>query len=152
MATCFDWSMKFRSEIETPSLGWYTNVQSLFVQNIVRVSRAIGPGDPSAVDYAMPSRAKDDLRSHIIDLFFMGYRQPLTLEMLAEKMNLSTKQVNRLHQRHFRTSFKQKLLDTRLEMAKDLLQTTDLPVEQIAGEIGYASPHRFYTLFHKSWG
>ncbi|TNJ59886.1 helix-turn-helix transcriptional regulator [Paenibacillus hemerocallicola] len=100
----------------------------------------------------MPSRAKDDLRSHIIDLFFMGYRQPLTLEMLAEKMNLSIKQVNRLLQRHFRTSFKQKLLDTRLEAAKDLLRTTDLPVEQIAGEIGYASPHRFYTPFQKKLG
>lgn len=68
------------------------------------------------------------------------------------EMNLSTKQVNRLLQRHFRTSFKQKLLDTRLEMAKDLLRTTDLPVEQIAGEIGYASPHRFYTLFQKKLG
>lgn len=129
---------EIRPEIETPSLDWYTNVQSLFAQNIVRVARAIGTGAPSAVDYAMPSRAKDDLHSHIIDLFYMGYRQPLTLEMLAEKMNLSTKQVNRLLQRHFRTSFKRKLLDTRLDVAKDLLRTTDLPVEQIAGEIGYA--------------
>lgn len=143
---------EIRSEIETPSLGWYTNVQSLFAQIIVRVARAIGPSAPPTVDYAMPSRAKDDLRSHIIDLFFMGYRQPLTLEMLAEKMNLSTKQVNRLLQRHFRTSFKQKLLDTRLEVAKDLLRTTALPVERIAGEIGYASPHRFYTLFQKKLG
>lgn len=141
-----------RSEIETPSLGWYANVQSLFAQIIVRVARAIRLDSGANVEYAMPSRVKDDLRSHIIDIFFMGYRQHLTLEMLAEQMNLSTKQVNRLLQRYFQTSFKQKLLDTRLEVAKDLLRTTDMPVEQIAGEVGCASTHRFYALFQKKLG
>jgi AraC-like DNA-binding protein len=141
-----------RHEIETPSLGSYTNVQSLFAQIIVRVARAIILDSGTTVEYAIPSRVKDDLRSHIIDIFFMGYRQNLTLEMLAAQLSLSTKQVNRLLKRYFQTSFKQKLLNTRIEVAKDLLRTSDLPVEYIAGEVGCASTHRFYHLFQKKMG
>jgi AraC-like DNA-binding protein len=141
-----------RYEIETPSLGSYTNVQSLFAQIIVRVARAIRLDSGTTVEYAIPSKVKDDLRSHLIDIFFMGYRQNLTLEMLAEQLSLSTKQVNRLLKRFFQTSFKQKLLDTRIEVAKDLLRTSDLPVEHIAGEVGCVSTHRFYYLFQKKMG
>jgi AraC-like DNA-binding protein len=61
-------------------------------------------------------------------------------------------QVNRLLQRHFGTSFKQKLLDTRLEVAKDLLRTTDLPVEQIAGESAMPRPTASIPCSRKSWG
>lgn len=142
---------EIRAELETSSLGSYTTVHSLFAQIIVRVVRAIRLDNETNVEYAIPSRNKDDLRSHIIDIFFTGYRQHLTLEMLAAQMNLSTKQVNRLLRQYFQTSFKQKLLDTRIEVAKDLLRTTDLPVEQIAGEVGCASTH-FYSLFQKKMG
>lgn len=142
-----------RHEIETPSLGSYTNVQSLISQIIVRVARAIRLENGTTVEYAaIPSRVKDDLRSHIIDIFFMGYRQHLTLEMLAAQLSLSTKQVNRLLKKYFQTSFKQKLLDTRIEVAKDLLRTSDLPIEKIAGEVGCPSTHRFYHLFQKKLG
>ncbi|MEF3313752.1 AraC family transcriptional regulator [Paenibacillus sp. GYB004] len=143
---------EIRHEIATPSLGSYTNVQSLFAQIIVRVARAVRLDSGTPVDYAIPSRVTDDLRSHIIDVFFMGYRQNLTLEMLAAQLSLSTKQVNRLLKKYFQTSFKQKLLDTRVEVAKDLLRTSALPVERIAGEVGYPSTHRFYYLFQKKLG
>ncbi|MDF2722126.1 MAG: transcriptional regulator, AraC family [Paenibacillus sp.] len=143
---------KVRLEIEAPSLGSYTNVQSLFAQMIVCVARELRPYSVTAVDYAIPKRVNDDLRSHIIDIFFMGYRQNLTLDMLAARLNLSTKQVNRLLKKYFQTSFKQKLLDTRIEVAKDLLRTSGLSVEYIAGEVGCASTHRFYALFQQKTG
>ncbi|RKN64083.1 AraC family transcriptional regulator [Paenibacillus ginsengarvi] len=143
---------EIRSEIETPSLGSYTNVHSLFAQIIVRVARAIRLDNGTAADYAMPKRVKDDLRSHIIDVFFMNYRHHLTLDMLAAQLNLSTKQVNRFLRKHFQTSFKQKLLDTRIEVAKDLLRTSGLSIEHIAGEVGCASTHRFYALFQQKTG
>ncbi|MDF2715714.1 MAG: AraC family transcriptional regulator [Paenibacillus sp.] len=142
---------EIRAETESPLLGSYTNVRSLFALIIIRIARAIRL-DSGNVGYAMPSRAKDDLRSHIIDVFFMGYRQNLTLEMLATQLGLSTKQVNRLLKKYFQTSFKQKLLDTRIEVAKDLLRTSDLSVEHIAGEVGCASTHRFYNLFQQKMG
>ncbi|TMV48671.1 helix-turn-helix domain-containing protein [Paenibacillus mesophilus] len=141
-----------RLETESPLLGSYTNVRSLFALILVRVARAIHLNTGTNVKYSMPSRAKDDLRSHIIDIFFMGYRQNLTLEMLAGQLSLSTKQVNRLLKKYFQTSFRQKLLDTRIEVAKDLLRTSDLPIEKIAEEVGCASTHRFYYHFQQKMG
>lgn len=140
-----------RSELEAPSLGTYSNVHSLFTQVIIYLIRMIHLDLRLNSDYTMPNRTKDDLRSHIIDVFFMDYRKPLTLDMLAAQLNLSTKQVNRLLKRYFNTSFKQKLRDTRVEVAKDLLRS-NLPVESIAGEVGYSSTQYFSRMFIQKVG
>lgn len=140
------------SEIETPSLGSYTNVQSLFAQIVIAIVRMISLDREMSVEFPMPSKVKDDLRSNIIDGFFMSYRQNLTIEMLANQLSLSTKQVNRLIHKHFQTTFKQKLLNTRVEVAKDLLRTTDMSVERIAEEVGYTSENYFYQLFQQKTG
>lgn len=141
-----------RSELEAPSLGTYANVHSLFTQVIIHLVRAIQLDLKLNSGYIMPSKTKDDLRSHIIDVFFMGYQQPLTLNKLAAQLNLSTKQVNRLLKRYFNTSFKQKLRDTRVEVAKDLLRMSNLPIESIAGEVGYSSTQYFSRMFMQKAG
>jgi transcriptional regulator GlxA family with amidase domain len=72
--------------------------------------------------------------------------------MLATTLNLSTKQTNRLLKKHFNTSFKHKLMDTRVEVAKDLLRRSKLSIERIAGDIGYASTQYFCYLFQQKTG
>jgi transcriptional regulator GlxA family with amidase domain len=118
----------------------------------VRTVREIVRDSDANTAYAMPSKAKDNQRSSIIDRFFQNYRQQLTLEMLADQLNLSTRQVNRLLKQHYNTSFKQKLLSTRIEVAKDFLRTSDLPIEHIAREIGCESPPYFYCIFQDKTG
>lgn len=143
---------EIRNELKTPSLGSYANAQSLFAQVIVRTVREIVRDSDANTTYAMPSKAKDYQRPSIIDQFFSNYRQQLTLEMLAEQLNLSTRQVNRLLKQHYNVSFKQKLLSTRIEVAKDFLRTSDLPIEHIAREIGCESPPHFYCIFQDKTG
>lgn len=143
---------EIREELKTPSLGAYTNAQSLFAQVIVRTVREIVRDSDANTAYSMPSKSKDYQRSSIIDRFFSNYRQQLTLEMLADQLNLSPRQVNRLLKQHYNTSFKQKLLSTRIEVAKDLLRTSDLPIDQIASDIGCESTAYFYCLFQDKTG
>ncbi|MFN7176674.1 MAG: helix-turn-helix transcriptional regulator [Thermaurantiacus sp.] len=50
------------------------------------------------------------------------------------------------------TSFRELLSDVRMSTALGVLQTTDLPVNRIALDVGYASPSRFAIRFRKRFG
>ena len=62
-------------------------------------------------------------------------------------MNLSISQVNRVLKILYGVSFKQKLLETRIEIAKDLLCNTDLPINEISKKVGYDYVSSFYKVF-----
>ena len=50
------------------------------------------------------------------------------------------------------TSFSTLLADVRMGVALALLQTTDLPVNRVALDVGYACPSRFAVRFRKRFG
>ena len=50
------------------------------------------------------------------------------------------------------TSFSDMLMDVRMTHALGLLQTTELPINQIALDCGYQSPSRFSVRFRKRFG
>jgi transcriptional regulator GlxA family with amidase domain len=89
-------------------------------------------------------------------------RQPLTLDDIAAHASMSIRTLNRRFREHVGTSPLQWLLVLRVERAKQLLETTDLPVERIADEVGFGSavtlrhhftrrvrvpPHRYRAAF-----
>lgn len=50
------------------------------------------------------------------------------------------------------TTFGDVLIDVRMSMALGLLQTTVLPINRVALEVGYASPSRFAVRFRQRFG
>lgn len=50
------------------------------------------------------------------------------------------------------TSLSEILLDVRMSTALTLLQSTELPVTRIAGEVGYQSPSQFAVRFRRRFG
>ena len=145
------WSLigRIKAELNARPLGYYAHIQSLFNQMIVQIVRAIRP---ESANYAPPAKELDDLRTRIIEYYFTRYKDRLRLEELAGLLNLSTKQTNRILHAYYGVSFKQKLLETRIEVAKDLLRNTDWPLSRIAEEVGYVQPHNFSELFRKKTG
>lgn len=143
---------EIRTEIEKPSIGTYVNVQSLSAQLVVHLVRLIRPDGCDLKAYSFPTKLNDELRPRIIDKFFNNYKDSLTIEMLAERLHLSAKQVNRTLQQHYNTSFKQKLQDTRVEVAKELLRTSSLTIQQIAEEVGYRTAPHFNQVFMQRTG
>lgn len=139
-----------RSELEFPSVGRYTFIQSLFTQMLVRLVRSIHPDQTTQGQ--LPSKINDDLRTRYIDIFFTRYKHPLKLTDLASQLNLSIKQTNRILKKYYNTTFKQKLLDTRIEVAKNLLRTSNLSIQQISEEVGYANVKTFYEAFKARTG
>lgn len=150
--TMFRLLAEARTEMENPAVGSYTKVLSLFAQMIIELVRGIQTEHPADRAYAIPRKDKYDQWSYLIDSFFSNCHIDLTLEMLADTLNLSTKQTHRLLKKHFNTSFKHKLMHTRVEVAKDLLRTSSLSIERIAGDVGYSSTQYFCHLFQQKTG
>jgi AraC-like DNA-binding protein len=66
---------------------------------------------------------------------------------LAKKMNISKRQLSRILKQLFGTSFRQLLIDVRLNRAAQLLIETDASAEEIAAAVGYTSMSGFYSAF-----
>lgn len=99
---------------------------------------------PAEGNQSVTEQAKDFLREH--------YREPISMEMLAEYFHLNP--------RYFSTVFKKRegispidyLTQVRMEAAKSTLKNTDIPASEIASLVGYEDPRYFYKVFKKYTG
>ena len=77
---------------------------------------------------------------------------PLTLADVADHLNISTRQVNRIFSEQENTSLGTYILDTKIETAKNELAATNRPVKDIALHVGFADENYFCRLFRKKTG
>ena len=75
-----------------------------------------------------------------------------SLGELAERLNLSTKQTERLIYNLTGTTLKKLILRQRMSIALELLKTTSLPIAEIAIKCGYNSYDVFFKAFSKYYG
>ena len=58
----------------------------------------------------------------------------------------------RMFRKHLATHPKAYLMNIRLEFARSLLLTSDMPLKEITWRAGYSSPFYFSTAFRRKWG
>ncbi len=96
-------------------------------------------GQAQYVDLPVPTRAEDDPVGRTLGWMLEHLDENVTVDDLAARSHMSP----RTFARHFRavtgTTPHQWLLSQRILLAQRLLETTDLPVEQIAARCGFGS-------------
>jgi AraC family transcriptional activator FtrA len=73
----------------------------------------------------------------------------LTVEQMAAKANMTRRTLDRHFIRHFKMTSHQWLCERKLEIARQLLETTQLSVEQIAGRSGFDNAVTLRHNFNK---
>ncbi|MDF2922297.1 MAG: hypothetical protein K0R57_1211 [Paenibacillaceae bacterium] len=141
----FDSIMK---EFQNQWLGYYTNVQSLVSQIIVNAVRSFTHHRESG--YHIPKKILNDSRRYLADSYFEVPRPDMTPQILADRIGISIRQLERLMISYYGKTFSEKLLDARLEKAKDLLLSTALPVQDIAEQVGFRSASYFGKVFKRA--
>ncbi len=68
---------------------------------------------------------------------------------VANTVNLSVSQLNRLFKKEFKTTVYNYILNCRIELAKSLLKGTAIPIAQIADRLHFADEHYFSNIFKK---
>jgi AraC-like DNA-binding protein len=76
----------------------------------------------------------------------------LSIEALAEGIDLTATQMRKLFRRETRRSPKQYLHRLRLEKAVDLLRHSTQTIKQVAAECGFTTDNYFHLAFRKAFG
>ncbi len=89
---------------------------------------------------------------YIIQRIHSTYHEAITVPDLARECNMSVSSFCRTFRRFFNMPPLSYVNEVRLNIARHLLQTTDIPILTISIEVGYNSLSSFNRLFHKKYG
>ena len=78
--------------------------------------------------------------------------RPITVPELARQSGWSADYISRLFRRHYAMTIPRFLLLRRLELARHLLQSSNLPVKEIGDRVGISDPQYFNKQFRKIAG
>lgn len=133
-------------EMEMRNKGYEDICQAYMEILIIRLMRNTDLTVP--VQSALPSgnRQCAAVRRYI-DLHF---KEPLTLELLAEEVHMNKYYLVHAFKREFGLSPINYLISKRIEESKYLLAETDLSVSRIAQLLGFSSPSYFSQVFHRT--
>lgn len=95
---------------------------------------------------------KDTLRKDILTFIQQNYTDSIRLADLAAEFHLSEKYFSRYFKKSFRLTLSQYISHLRLSRAKHLLETSNLPITEVALQSGYQDVSYFIRAFHKSCG
>lgn len=142
---------EIRTELLNQQIGYYSRIQTLFSQIIINIIRDMASKQKS--DYQIPERIFYEKRNLIIENFFdYNYNIDASAKDLAKILHVSIRQLDRIMKECFNMSYKQKMIEKRIETAKSLLKNTDLPVKMISERVGYDTESNFCTMFKQKTG
>jgi len=136
-------------ERDTAQLGYEIQIEALLRQMVVMLTRRYERGSR---DVALKGNAISDNASIIIEEYFLYQYQNLSLEELASKLNLSSRQTERLLKQYYGKTFLQKKTEARMAMAVVLLTDSRKTITAISDSLGYSSTEHFSAAFKKYYG
>ena len=96
---------------------------------------------------------RSELASRVLDYVNSAYIDPqLGLAQTADRFGLSEVYLSQFFKREVGENFAAYVTKIRLAEARQLLSSTDLPIDQVALEVGYASPDTFRKAFRRTLG
>lgn len=106
-------------------------------------------GDTDRQRLSVPARigVRHPKLSRVIALMNDNIEEPLSAAALADAVDMSTRQLERLFRRYLNRSPKRYYLEMRLEKARRLLLQTDMSVITVALACGFTSPSHFSKCY-----
>lgn len=81
-----------------------------------------------------------------------AFLEDITLDSLANHLNLSTQYVSKLFKESYGKNFIDYITNKKIGYAKKLLINTDLSIKQVSQDIGYSDASYFSKIFRKTVG
>jgi len=96
-------------------------------------------GQAQYVEYPVPQLSSETHLSEVLTWARMNLSGDLSLDVLAEKAKMSRRTFTRRFKETTGTTVSKWLNSQRVARAQELLETTDLPIECVAGEAGFGT-------------
>lgn len=98
-----------------------------------------------------PPKPRDIVRK-IHDTILLSLDKRYSIEDLARDYHISSTSLKYHFREAYGKSIAAHINEHRMEKGKQLLEETDLPVYQIASQVGYASPSKFSSSYKRAYG
>lgn len=98
------------------------------------------------------NRQETQLTQHIDTFFEQHFADSCAEEVLAGQLHVSRRHLIRILQKHYGLSFREKLIQARMDYAALLLRTTNKTVSHVASDVGYGSESSFFKIFRQNFG
>lgn len=137
-------------EIEHKNMGHHAMLSALFQQLIVYIVRNYINNDlikpvPEAIFFEHTSLLQ------IEEAFLYDYKD-ITLNKLADRMSISTRQAERLLKQYYNSTFQKKRTEARMSAASILLKSNRHSITDIAEMTGYSTSEHFSHAFKRHFG
>lgn len=94
----------------------------------------------------------DDLATKIDEYIRVNIEKKITIDLLCKEFNVSKNKLYSLTKSHFNMTIGNYVQKLRIDIAKNLLTTTDLPVYEICSAVGIDEYNYFSKVFKKEVG
>ncbi|MCK9861171.1 AraC family transcriptional regulator [Paenibacillus sp. ATY16] len=123
-----------------------TDTQTALILSITEILISLQKSVKQAAEYTSPIMGR--MKLYLDQLVGETFQS----EDFAQQMGLSFKQLNRIFKQHTGSTVYQYVLARKLDIARMMLQDTELPVSEIAVHLGYEDPQYFSNLFKQKTG
>lgn len=93
-----------------------------------------------------------EITTTVMKIINSSYKGELSLEETAHKVNVTPQYLSKLFKEDTGKSFKESIIELRINEAKKLLKTSTFNIREIAYEVGYNDPNYFIRIFKKNTG
>ena len=147
---CRSFAEYFRAmeeEAKRKDIAYREMLQTLLKQLMVQLMRQWKKAEENNVTAGRREEVSYERRKFIIDETMLYQYQDITLEKLAEYLNLSTRQTARIIKEEYGMSFLELRSRSRLNAAAALLRRTNTPISEVAAVVGYDNSIYFTGQF-----
>lgn len=124
--------------------GFETILTAMLVQMLVMLQRFTLKNEAETASFSRLEEVVHFIRSN--------YTQNITVQHVADYFYLSASHFQRLFKKSTGLTFTQYLQNVRIQKCCELLKSTDIPIYQIANQVGYLDMKFFHALFRKKTG
>jgi AraC-like DNA-binding protein len=96
--------------------------------------------------------ARDPITSFVFDYLDHHYGEELSLEMLADKLNITGAYLSTYFKEKTGMNFSDYLNGMRVNIAKDMLQNSSMKIQDVAVRVGYHNVNSFIRMFKRYAG
>ncbi|WP_343703964.1 AraC family transcriptional regulator [Chitinophaga sp.] len=127
--------------------GKHINQKSYNFEFLVSLKKLLPQLNNSALPIVLPI-TEDERMQPIIKYLEKNIGEPVNLKTLSARFNMSERSMSRLFQSHLHISFLQYLKTLRMVKAIEMIVKTNMPITDIAFEVGYDSIGSFSNTFY----
>ena len=86
------------------------------------------------------------------DYILANFQRDISLDDISREIDISPYYFSKIFKENTGENFIDYLTTLRIDKAKELLETTDMSMKELCGEVGYANPNYFSRIFKKIVG